>query len=206
MLRFRSLSSAAARVCGSSVVKIWHQHCHDVWGQYSISLPEAKCSQPADVLRGGELQAEPVRAHAVVVTLPLGVLKCGCVAFSPPLPECGSLHTSSISKLLYGALASASSYAAVRLKYKLLTKASAPSTIGIYNCCRAASRCTIRITVSIAVYPAGLRPRRSTVSRWARRTGSRCCPLGRSLSGRRTPTSCAPVRVSTGLEFSLTQS
>lgn len=33
------------------------------------------------------MQTEPVRAHAAVVTLPLGVLKKGSVAFTPPLPE-----------------------------------------------------------------------------------------------------------------------
>lgn len=33
------------------------------------------------------LQAEPIRAHAALVTLPLGVLQQGRVQFEPPLPE-----------------------------------------------------------------------------------------------------------------------
>ena len=36
------------------------------------------------LLLGG--QAEPLTAHAAVVTLPLGVLKADAVAFEPPLP------------------------------------------------------------------------------------------------------------------------
>lgn len=43
-------------------------------------LPPAAPAMPA------VLQEEPLRAHAVVCTLPLGVLQRGSVAFDPPLP------------------------------------------------------------------------------------------------------------------------
>jgi hypothetical protein len=52
-----------------------------------LILPEATSIPVGRHTLDQVLQAEPVRAHAVVVTLPLGVLKRGCVAFSPPLPE-----------------------------------------------------------------------------------------------------------------------
>jgi len=41
-----------------------------------------------------------VRAHAAVVTLPLGVLKAGSVAFSPPLPECVYLPAAASTPML----------------------------------------------------------------------------------------------------------
>lgn len=40
----------------------------------------ARCAPPSAI------QAEPLQAHTVVCTLPLGVLQRGRVAFDPPLP------------------------------------------------------------------------------------------------------------------------
>lgn len=40
-------------------------------------------------------------ADAVLVTLPLGVMKRGSVAFSPPLPEYACLSSTSLSHPVY---------------------------------------------------------------------------------------------------------